>query len=50
MMVMKIAGEIAAETAKGPGSMQLQFLDVLYNLSEEDILNRFQEGSWARSI
>ncbi len=44
MRVMKIAGEIAAETAKGPGSMQLQFLDVLYNLSDEDIINHFQEA------
>jgi len=50
MMVMKIAGEIAAETAKGPGSMQLQFLDVLYNLTEEDLVNHFQEVSWTPSI
>jgi hydroxyethylthiazole kinase len=42
MTVMNIAGEMAAEIAKGPGTMQLQFLDTLYNLSEEDIANYIQ--------
>ncbi len=41
MAVMGIAGEIAAETAKGPGSMQLQFLDELYKLSEVEISTYF---------
>lgn len=36
MAVMGIAGEIAAETANGSGSMQIQFLDALYNLRRED--------------
>lgn len=40
MSVMGIAGEIAAEQAKGPGSLQLHFLDSLYSLTEEDILKR----------
>lgn len=39
MSVMGIAGEIAALQSKGPGSMQLNFLDVIYNLSEEEIHN-----------
>jgi hydroxyethylthiazole kinase len=37
MAVMGIAGEIAARTAKGPGSFQIDFLDALYNLKESDI-------------
>jgi hydroxyethylthiazole kinase len=37
MAVMGIAGEIAAQKAAGPGSMQMHFLDALYNLSEGDI-------------
>lgn len=42
MAVMGIAGEIAAEGANGPGSLQLKFYDVLYNLKEEDIKLRLQ--------
>ncbi|NEO27399.1 MAG: hydroxyethylthiazole kinase [Kamptonema sp. SIO4C4] len=41
--VMGIAGEIAAETAKGPGSLQVNFLDALYNLDAEQIARRFWE-------
>ncbi len=37
MAVMGIAGEIAAENAPGPGSLQVRFFDALYRLSEEDI-------------
>ena len=37
MAVMGIAGEIAAETAAGPGSLQTAFLDTLYCLTELDI-------------
>ncbi len=37
MAVMGIAGEMAAETAKGPGSLQVNFIDALYQLSEIDI-------------
>jgi len=37
MAVMGIAGEMAAETAKGPGSLQVNFIDALYQLSETDI-------------
>ncbi|BDU78131.1 hydroxyethylthiazole kinase [Mesoterricola sediminis] len=32
MAVMGVAGEIAAEGAQGPGTLQLAFLDALYNL------------------
>ncbi len=37
MTVMGIAGELAAEQAKGPGSLQVHFLDKLYDLTESDI-------------
>jgi hydroxyethylthiazole kinase len=37
MAVMGIAGEIAAQRAAGPGSLQMHFLDILYGLNEEDI-------------
>ncbi|MCG8687660.1 MAG: hydroxyethylthiazole kinase, partial [Desulfobacterales bacterium] len=37
MAVMGIAGEMAAETAKGPGSFQVEFIDALYRISEKEI-------------
>jgi len=37
MAVMGIAGEMAAKTAAGPGSLQTHFLDILYRLTEGDI-------------
>ncbi len=37
MAVMGIAGELAAAQARGPGSLQLHFLDALYNLTQEQI-------------
>jgi hydroxyethylthiazole kinase len=42
MAVMGIAGEIAAEKAQGPGSMQVHFLDALYNMKAEDIERRLK--------
>ena len=42
MAVMSIAGEISADVSKGPGSMQINFIDQLYNLSEKDIENRLK--------
>lgn len=42
MTVMGIAGEMAAEQAKGPGSLQLHFLDILYALTEADIITRIR--------
>lgn len=44
MAVMGIAGEVAAERAAGPGSLQLHFLDALHNLSEECIGSRLKTG------
>jgi hydroxyethylthiazole kinase len=42
MAVMGIAGEMAAEKAAGPGSLQMHFLDNLFNLSEDDIKQRLK--------
>ena len=39
---MGIAGEIAAERAEGPGSLQMHFLDALENLNGEDIAQRMR--------
>ena len=37
MAVMGIAGEIGVARSGGPGSLQVHFLDALYNLSADDI-------------
>jgi hydroxyethylthiazole kinase len=37
MRVMGIAGEMAAERAEGPGTLQLHFIDALYNIDKIDI-------------
>ena len=50
MFAMGIAGEIAAETAKGPGSMQLTFLDTLYNLTDDQIRSYYSATTWTPSI
>lgn len=42
MAVMGIAGEIAAKHSKGPGSLQMHFLDTLYQLNESDIKKRLK--------
>lgn len=42
MAVMGIAGEMAAEAAAGPGTLQTHFLDDLYRLSEDDIRRRLK--------
>lgn len=42
MAVMSICGEIAAEKSEGPGDMQVNFINQLYNLSEQDIENRLK--------
>lgn len=42
MAVMGIAGEMAAEKAAGPGSLQMHFLDNLYNISAADIERRLK--------
>jgi len=42
MVVMGIAGEMAAEGAEGPGSLQVRFLDALYRLERDDIEQRIR--------
>jgi hydroxyethylthiazole kinase len=42
MAVMGVAGEIAADGSSGPGTLQVRFLDALYNLSIEDIGQRLK--------
>lgn len=42
MAVMGISGEIAAEKATGPGSLQVHFLDTLHNLTLADIAARLK--------
>ncbi len=42
MAVMGIAGEIAAEKAAGPGSLQMHFLDTLYSLKKAEIEDRLK--------
>lgn len=42
MAVMGIAGEIAAEKAAGPGSLQMHFLDSIYNMSAAEIERRLK--------
>ncbi len=42
MAVMGIAGGIAGEKADGPGSMQLHFLDALYNMTGAEIEKRLK--------
>jgi hydroxyethylthiazole kinase len=44
MAVMGIAGELAANKSEGPGSMQVNFLDELHNLSDKGISELFKEG------
>ena len=42
MAVMGVAGEMAVEKADGPGTLQLHFLDALYNLTVEDLEERLR--------
>jgi hydroxyethylthiazole kinase len=42
MAVMGICGEIAAEQAAGPGTLQLHFLDALHNLDDAAIAERLR--------
>lgn len=39
MAVMSICGEIASKKASGPGSLQMYFIDTLYNLNDKDVAN-----------
>ncbi len=42
MALMGVAGEIAAEKASGPGTLQLHFLDALYGITEEEFISRIK--------
>lgn len=42
MAVMGIAGEMAVEESRGPGSLQMNFLDALYRLQASDIATRLK--------
>lgn len=42
MSLMGIAGELAAERSKGPGSLQLNLLDELYTITEETFTSRLK--------
>lgn len=46
MAVMGVAGEKAAVLANGPGSLQMHFLDLLYNLGEDDFYQilKYKDG------
>lgn len=46
MALMGIAGEMAAEKAAGPGTLQLHFLDTLYNITEEDFTTRIKLATY----
>jgi hydroxyethylthiazole kinase len=45
MVVIGIAGEIAAEGARGPGALQVRFLDALYCLTQQELQGRIRLGS-----
>jgi hydroxyethylthiazole kinase len=45
MAVMGIAGELAADGAEGPGTLQVRFLDALYRLGAGDIASRLRTGA-----
>jgi len=47
MAVMGIAGEIAAESSKGPATLQLHFIDALYQLNESEIWKRLKHNEKA---
>jgi hydroxyethylthiazole kinase len=40
MLTVGVAGELARERATGPGSLQVAFLDLLYELTSDDIIAR----------
>ncbi len=43
MAIMGIAGEIAAKNSAGPASLQLNFIDALYQLTYDNIKDYFKE-------
>lgn len=45
LAVFGVAGEIAAERAAGPGSLQVALLDVLYAITQSDLVQRLKLGT-----
>jgi hydroxyethylthiazole kinase len=45
MVVMGIAGTMAADGAEGPGTLQVRFLDALYRMTREDIARLIRTGA-----
>ncbi len=45
LTIIGVAGEIAAERARGPGSLQLELLDALYLLDEATLIRRARLGA-----
>lgn len=43
MYVMGICGELAAEKAAGPGTLQLHLIDAFYNLNKEQVVGRIAD-------
>ncbi len=43
MALMGIAGEIAARNSVGPGSLLTNFVDTLYNITEEDLVETLRQ-------
>ena len=39
-IIMGIAGEMASEISHGPGTFQISFLDALYRMEEDKIIQR----------
>lgn len=42
MQVMGIAGEMAGDISDGPGTLQMNFLDAIYQMNKSDIKNRLK--------
>ncbi|WP_407480643.1 hydroxyethylthiazole kinase [Elizabethkingia meningoseptica] len=42
MALMGIAGELAAKHSNGPGSLQLNFIDKLYSITEEEVMSNIR--------
>jgi hydroxyethylthiazole kinase len=40
MALMGVAGEIAAAKSSGPGSLLTNFVDTLYNITEEELAEK----------
>ena len=47
--ITSLAGEMAANMAKGPGTLQLNLYDILYNLSKEQIVENLKMRRYAHS-